>query len=84
MLTMENIKVLLNSVRFLSPYSFILIPIEFLFSKIKTKIRSLFGQGESDLIQLKPSAIASVTLDDYQGWYRLIHCDIAMKEHIFE
>ena len=85
-LTTETIKVLSNSAKFLSPYSFMLNPIEFSFSKIKTKVRSLLGQGETDLIQVIPTAIASVTPDDCQGWYRLIrrNCALAMQEHSFE
>jgi len=61
-------------------------PIQFSFSKIKTKVRSFHGQRETDLIQLIHTAIALVTPDDCQGWYRLIrrNCAFAMQDHTFQ
>ena len=78
---METIMDLCNSAKLLFPYSFMLNPIEFSFSKIKTKVRSFLGQEETDLIQLIHTAISSVTPDDCQGWYRLIrrNCALALN-----
>lgn len=58
---------------FLSPYSYMLNPIEFAFSKIKSSVRGLLRQGEdgslSDFIM---RAVQFVTPEDCNGYFRKV------------
>jgi transposase len=59
-------------VRFLPAYSPDLNPIENMWSKVKTHLRSAEARTESDLIQAIASALKSVTRQDASNWFA--HC----------
>ena len=59
--------------KYLPPYSPFLNPIEFSFSKIKTFVRSTIIKNKRSLIVEIENALASITEDDFIGWYRNIH-----------
>lgn len=77
---------LTNNCAYMSPYSYMLNPIEFCFSKIKSIVRSLLGISDVDLCVLTSSAISRITREDCEGWYRLIrrNCALAIQNHRFE
>lgn len=77
---------LTNSTKFLSPYSYMINPIEFSFSKVKFCIRKWLGEMSADLNHLIPCAISEITGEDCLGWYRLIrrNCALAMQMHHFQ
>jgi transposase len=59
-------------IRFLPAYSPDLNPIENMWSKVKTHLRSAAARTESDLIQAIASALKSVTRQDASNWFA--HC----------
>jgi transposase len=78
---------MVNGFIFLSPYSYMLNPIEFSYSKIKACVRNLLHNTEGmELPQLIAMGIASVSETDASGWYRLIrrNCALAMQEFVFK
>lgn len=77
---------LVNKTAYMSPYSYMLNPIEFSFSKIKNIVRQNLGLADTDLNVLIPMASAKITPQDCKGWYRLIrrHCALAMQNHQFK
>ena len=71
---------------FLSPYSYMLNPIEFSFSKIKSIIRNtITTESSGNLTTMINNAINAITSNDVQGWYRHIrrNCALAMTLHEF-
>ena len=82
----ETMETLTNSTKFLSPYSFMLNPIEFSFSKVKTLVRSMLGENsDQNLYDLIISSQGMITREDAQGWFRLIrrNCALAMNNYTF-
>ncbi|KAF7685561.1 hypothetical protein CDIK_3690 [Cucumispora dikerogammari] len=61
------------SFKFLSPYSYMLNPIEKSFSKIKNNIRSRIRMGEGgQLSELIQRSISTVGREDCDGYFRYI------------
>lgn len=59
--------------KFLSPYSYMLNPLENAFSKIKNIVKTRLGNEEShDLVTIILEAAGSITADDSAGFYRLM------------
>ncbi len=56
--------------RFLPPYSPDLNPIEKMWSKVKTFLRTAKARTEEELHQAIGQALATVTSQDAQGWFR--------------
>jgi transposase len=81
----STINSLINNTKFLSPYSYMLNPIENCFGKIKTFVRNNFGVYGSDLGEMIERAISQVTSNDCEGWFRLIrrNCSLAMQGQYF-
>ena len=68
--------------KYLSPYSYMLNPIEFLFSKIKAIVRmELENIIDLPLGDVISSALSYVRIDDLMGWYRLVrrNCNLAIN-----
>ena len=59
-------------VQFLPAYSPDLNPIENMWSKVKTSLRTAEARTQPDLLQAIASALASVTPQDAMNWYA--HC----------
>jgi hypothetical protein len=82
--TQDHIDTLESEVKFLSPYSYMLNPIEFSFSKIKNSVRQMNMTADTsfDMISIVAERI---TEQDSVGWYRSIrrNAALAMDGHIF-
>jgi transposase len=63
-------------VRFLPAYSPDLNPIENMWSKVKTHLRSAAARTESDLLQAIGSALKSITRQDATNWFA--HCGYSL------
>lgn len=64
----ENIRV-----TYLSPYSYMLNPIEYSFSKIKSVVRDLLSSNYTgDLHSLITLGVSSITKNDIEGYFRLV------------
>lgn len=65
------------SFKFLSPYSYMLNPIENAFSKIKNCVRSRLRMGfEGDLSSLILQSVGNVTIRDCVGYFSYVQCNI--------
>lgn len=85
--TRTGIIELQNRVEYLSPYSYMLNPIEFAFGKIKNSIRNKLADDiEHLLADLINESISEVTSADCAGFFRLMHRNInlALRDHKFE
>lgn len=84
--TQQHLTTLSMQSKFLSPYSYMLNPIEYCFSKIKGSVRRLLGNGEHVLADTILQAIREVEEADCQGWYRHIrrNCFLATQEYRFQ
>jgi len=72
--------------QYLSPYSYMLNPIEFLFSKVKSIVRFQLGdQTDIMLNDVISSALSMVTSGNIAGWYRLTrrNCSLAINLNDF-
>ena len=76
-----------NNTKFISPYSFMLNPIEFSFSKIKSLVKRMLSENTNELSihDLIENAISQITSDDATGWYGLMrrNCALAMNKNVF-
>ena len=84
--TQSTMALLTNNTKFLSPYSYMLNPIESAFGKIKTSIRRLLVGQDETLTNLIILALSEVISEDCAGWYRYIerNCILASQGHAFE
>lgn len=76
---------IINNVRFISPYSYMLNPIEFCFGKVKMDVRSSLVDQDLNLESVISSALTRIRQSDCEGFYRLIrrNCALAMQGHVF-
>lgn len=77
---------LVNNTKFLSPYSYMLNPIEYSFSKIKAIIRRLLTNEDSSLSNLIRNALSQITKENCEGWFAHArrNCVLASQEFIFK
>jgi len=82
----STMRTLISKTQYISPYSYMLNPIEFCFSKVKSIVRGNLGTMSCDLIPIINVAISQVVKEDCEGWYRLIrrNCALAMNKHKFQ
>lgn len=82
--TSDHIASLNSQVKFLSPYSYMLNPIEFSFSKIKSVVRQLDLTSEN-AHEMIVRGIESITTEDCEGWYRFMrrNAALAVDNHLF-
>jgi transposase len=67
------------SVKFLPPYSPDFNPIEKMWSKIKTRLRSLAARTQEDLSAAISRAFASVTAQDAAGWFSSCYITVSQS-----
>jgi transposase len=62
------------NVKFISPYSYMLNPIEFSFSKIKSVVKRILTNSseEINIVDVIYRAVSEITSNDLEGYYRLI------------
>jgi len=77
-----------NTLKYLSPYSYMLNPVERCFSKIKTYVRQALSNGsnENSLKRIIESAISTITPMDLSGYFMemLRNVALAIEEHQFK
>jgi len=85
LLVKSRMSTLTSKTQYISPYSYMLNPIEFCFSKIKCIVRANLGSMFTDLNPMINFAISQICEEDCEGWYRLIRrkCALAMNKHKF-
>ena len=68
--SLSHRKLYYKQIIFISPYSYMLNPIEYSFSIIKSVVRRILGKGYSEnFIELIFMAIGEITMSDLNGYF---------------